>query len=153
MSHPASVPPVRVSPQFPGGFRRASTGALPEGMPAVVAVVGPTGVGKTELSLRLASLLNAEILCADSRQVYRHLDIGTGKPTAAERAVAPHHLLDVVAPDEQFDVADYCRLARAAMTDITARGRPVVVCGGSGLYVRALLRGLFPGPKASPDAL
>ncbi len=82
--------------------------------------------------------MNAEILCADSRQVYRHLDIGTGKPTAAERAVAPHHLLDVVAPDEQFDVADYCRLARAAMADITARGRPVVVCGGSGLWPKKL---------------
>lgn len=118
--------------------------------PPIVAVVGPTSVGKTAFSLRLAVELNAEILCADSRQVYRYLDIGTGKPTAAERAVAAHHLLDVVDPDEGFDVADYCRLARAAISEIATRGRAVVVCGGSGLYIKALLRGLFPAPKADP---
>jgi len=116
-----------------------------------VAVVGPTSVGKTRLALRLASLLNAEILCADSRQVYRYLDIGTGKPTTAERAVAPHHLLDVVAPDEHFDAVEFSRLASRAIRDITSRARKVIICGGSGLYIKALLHGLFPGPKADPE--
>jgi tRNA dimethylallyltransferase len=114
----------------------------------IVAIVGPTAVGKTRLATDLACRLDAEIVSADSRQVYRHLDIGTAKPTASERLVVPHHLLDVVSPDEPFDVADYVRLARAAIDDIARRGRRVVICGGSGLYVRALLRGLFPGPKA-----
>ena len=118
--------------------------------PLVVAVVGPTAVGKTALSLRIAAAIGGEIVCADSRQVYRYLDIGTGKPTAAERSVAPHHMLDLVAPDEAFDVADYARRARRAIADIAARGRPVVLCGGSGLYVKAVLRGVFPGPKAVP---
>jgi len=113
-----------------------------------VAIVGPTSVGKTRLALRLATLLNAEIVCADSRQVYRYLDIGTGKPTQAERGAVSHHLLDVVPPDEDFDAAKFARLARQAIRDINARGRRVIICGGSGLYVRALLNGLFPGPKA-----
>ena len=113
-------------------------------------MVGPTAVGKTRLALELAQHLDAEIVAADSRQVYRHLDIGTGKATRAEQARARHHLLDVVAPDVRFDVADYVHLARRAIVDIAARGRAVVVCGGTGLYVKALLRGLFPGPKADP---
>ncbi len=121
-----------------------------DGSPRIVAIVGPTGVGKTRLATGIAARLGAEIVTADSRQIYRHLDIGTGKPTASERAAAPHHLLDVVDPDAVFDVADYLRLAQAAIRDIVARGRRVVLCGGSGLYVRALLRGLFPGPKADP---
>jgi tRNA dimethylallyltransferase len=118
--------------------------------PRVVAIVGPTAVGKTALALRVAARLDAEIVCADSRQVYRHLDIGTGKPTATERAAAPHHLLDVVDPDEHFDSAEFRRLAVAALEEIGRRGRAVVLCGGSGLYVKALLRGLFAGPKADP---
>jgi tRNA dimethylallyltransferase len=116
-----------------------------------VAIVGPTSVGKTALALRLAPILDAEIVCADSRQVYRYLDIGTGKPTASEQAGAPHHLLDVVAPDEHFDAVEFSCLAREAIRDVTARGRRVIICGGTGLYVRALLKGLFPGPKADPE--
>jgi tRNA dimethylallyltransferase len=118
--------------------------------PRIIAVVGPTAVGKTRLALRLAGELDAEILCADSRQVYRYLDVGTGKPTPAERAAAPHHLLDIVAPDEPFDAADFARLARQAIAEISARERPVIICGGTGLYIKALLQGLFPGPKADP---
>jgi len=122
----------------------------PERTPLVVAVVGPTAVGKTALALRIAAAVGGEIVGADSRQVYRYLDIGTGKPAAAERAIAAHHAIDVVSPDEPFDVADYRGLARQAIAGITARGRPVVLCGGSGLYVKAVLRGLFCGPKADP---
>jgi tRNA dimethylallyltransferase len=118
---------------------------------SIVAVVGPTGVGKTAFALKLAPVLGAEVVCADSRQVYRYLDIGTAKPGPEERRVCAHHLLDVADPDEPFDVADYCRLAHAAIEDVVSRGRAVVLCGGSGLYVRALLRGLFPGPKADPE--
>lgn len=113
-----------------------------------VAIVGPTAVGKSELALALAEAVGGEIVNADSRQVYRHLDIGTAKPSAAERARVAHHLLDVVDPDEQFDVARYRALALEAVGTIAARRRPVVICGGTGLYVRALLRGLFRGPAA-----
>jgi len=112
--------------------------------------VGPTGVGKTRAALHLASQLDAEIVCADSRQVFRYMDIGTGKPTPAERALARHHLLDVVDPDGAFDAADFSEAARESIAGIAERGRSVIICGGSGLYVRALLQGLFPGPKADP---
>jgi len=121
-----------------------------EEAPLIVAVVGPTAVGKTALALRISAAVGGEIVCADSRQVYRYLDIGTGKPTAAEQSIVPHHVIDVVAPDEPFDVADYSDRARRAIADIAARGRPVVLCGGSGLYVKAVLRGLFRGPKGEP---
>ncbi len=116
----------------------------------VVAIVGPTAAGKTALALAVAEAVGGEIVSADSRQVYRHLDIGTAKPTAAERARVPHHALDLVDPDQPFDAASYRAAALAAIADIHARGRAVVICGGTGLYVRALLRGLFRGPAASP---
>ncbi len=116
----------------------------------VVAIVGPTAVGKTELAIAVAEAVGGEIVSADSRQVYRHLDVGTAKPTAAERARVRHHVIDVVDPDAAFDAARYRTLALAAVGDIHARGRAVVICGGTGLYLRALLRGLFRGPAASP---
>lgn len=119
-------------------------------MPRAVVIVGATAVGKSAIAMTLASAIDGEIVSADSRQVYRHLDIGTAKPTAAERARVPHHLLDVADPDERFDVARYRRLAGDAITGIMARRRPVVICGGTGLYVRALLHGLFTGPAAVP---
>ncbi len=115
-----------------------------------VVIVGPTAVGKSALALELASVIDGEIVSADSRQVFRYLDIGTAKPTMDERARVPHHLLDVADPDEPFDVARYRRLALDAIAEITARSRPVVVCGGTGLYIRALLHGLFAGPAAVP---
>ncbi|MBX3027470.1 tRNA (adenosine(37)-N6)-dimethylallyltransferase MiaA [bacterium] len=116
----------------------------------IVALVGPTGSGKTAVSLELAGRWDAEIVNCDSRQVFRGLDIGTAKPTAAERARVPHHLFDVVDPDAAFDAARYAALARAAIADIQSRGRRVLVVGGSGLYLRALRVGLFPGPGADP---
>jgi tRNA dimethylallyltransferase len=114
--------------------------------PRVVALVGPTGVGKTELALQIAVRLDAEIVNADSRQVYRRLDIGSAKPTPAQRALVPHHLLDVVDPDAAFDCARYRHMALEAIDDIARRGRRVLVVGGTGLYVKVLLHGVFAGP-------
>jgi tRNA dimethylallyltransferase len=112
----------------------------------VLALVGPTGTGKTDLSLQLADRLDAEIVNCDSRQVFRHLDIGTAKPSAAERAAAPHHLFDVVDPDQPFDCGRYRELARAAIAEIRSRGRRVVLVGGTGLYLKVLRYGLAPAP-------
>jgi tRNA dimethylallyltransferase len=112
-------------------------------------IVGPTGAGKTGLALEVAEHLGAEIVNADSRQIYREMDIGTAKPTQAERRRAPHHLIDVRTPAEPLDVAGFARLAREAIREVAARGRPVLVVGGSGLYLRALRGGIFSGPAAS----
>ncbi|MGD9765161.1 MAG: tRNA (adenosine(37)-N6)-dimethylallyltransferase MiaA [Candidatus Binatia bacterium] len=116
----------------------------------ILAVIGPTGAGKTELSLEVASRLDAEIVNCDSRQVYRGLDIGSAKPTAAERSAVPHRLFDVVDPDEPFDAARYRDLARAAIAHIQARGRAALIVGGTGLYLKALRYGLCAGPGRDP---
>ena len=117
----------------------------------LVVIVGPTASGKTALACELAERLSAEIVSADSQQCYRGLDAGTAKPTAAERARARHHLLDVAEPEEQLDAAAFVRLAEAAMTDIGKRGKRVIVAGGTGLWIRALLHGLLLAPGASPE--
>jgi len=117
----------------------------------LVFIVGPTGVGKTDVALSLASRLDAEIISADSMQVYRYMDIGTAKPTPAQRRQRPHHLLDVVDPDADFNAALFRQHAMAAIDGIRARGRNVLVAGGTGLYVKALTRGLFAGPARDPD--
>src|SRR5438094_2071473 len=116
----------------------------------LVCIVGPTASGKSALALDLAERLGGEIVSADSRQVYRDLEIGTAKPTAAERARVPHHCLDLVAPGEAFDAARFWDAARAAIADIVRRGRVALVVGGTGLYVRALLGGLCPAPPRVP---
>lgn len=116
----------------------------------LLVIVGPTGAGKTELALRLAEHAGAEIVSADSQQVYRGMDIGTGKASADERARVPHHLLDVIDPDEDMTAARFTELADAAIEDGWQRGKPMVIAGGTMLYVRALLRGLFEGPAADP---
>jgi len=113
-------------------------------------IVGPTGIGKTALALDVAERLGAEIVNGDSRQLYRGMDIGTAKPTAAELARVRHHLIDVRSPGEPLDVAQFCALARAAIADVAGRGRPVLVTGGSGLYLRVLRYGIFAGPGAAP---
>jgi tRNA dimethylallyltransferase len=118
--------------------------------PRVVCLVGPTASGKTELALELAEGAGAEIVSADSRQVYRHLDIGTAKPTAAERRRVPHHCLDVVDPDERFDAARFRAAASSVLAEVSARGCPGLVVGGTGLWIRVLLRGLCPAPGAAP---
>jgi tRNA dimethylallyltransferase len=114
-------------------------------------IVGPTATGKSALAVELAERIGAEIVNADSRQLYLGMDIGTAKPTAEQRARAPHHLLDVCPPDQPLDAARFAALARCAIEDITRRGHPVIVCGGSGLYIKALLKGIFPGPAACPE--
>ena len=118
--------------------------------PPLLVLVGPTAVGKTAVAVRLGALIPIEVVSADSRQVYRGLDIGTGKPSAEERAAVPHHLLDVVDPGERYHAARFRTDARAAIAAIHARGRLPVVVGGTGLYVRALLKGLTPAPPADP---
>jgi len=111
--------------------------------PRVAVLLGPTAVGKTAVALQLAQAMGAEVVGADSLQVYRELNIGTAKPTAAERARVPHHLLDVVDPPEPYDAARYCREGRSVLAQLHRRGVPPLVVGGTGLYVKALLYGLF----------
>ena len=118
--------------------------------PRLVVIVGPTGAGKTRLAIRLAEATGGEVVSADSQQVYAGMDIGTGKVTAEERARVPHHVVDVVRPDEDMTAQRFIDLADRAIADAWVRGKPVIVCGGTGLYVRALLLGLFTGPPASP---
>ncbi len=112
----------------------------------LVVVTGPTAGGKTTLALALAEELGAEIVSVDSRQVYRRLDIGTAKPTPEECQRVRHHMIDVAEVDEIFDAARYANEAALAIADIHARGRSVVLCGGTGLYLRALLDGIAPVP-------
>ncbi len=119
-------------------------------MKPLVAIVGPTATGKTELSIRLAQEIGGEIVNADSRQVYRYMDIGTAKPTAEDRSKIPHHLLDVVDPDEDFSLALYQDMAGRAIEDIHRRGRIPVLVGGSGQYVWAILEG-WSAPEVPPD--
>jgi len=110
--------------------------------PPVIVVTGPTAAGKTGLSLAIALRFGGEVVNADSMQVYRHMDIGTAKPSPEQRAQVPHHVLDVVTPDVPYDAGRYLRDARAAAARVHERGRPVVLTGGTGLYVRAFLEGL-----------
>jgi len=118
--------------------------------PPLLVIVGPTGVGKTSVAVRLAARLSMETVNADSRQVYRGMDIGTGKPTVEDRAALRHHLLDVVNPDERYHAARFRADALEAIDGIRSRGRLPVIVGGTGLYVRALLKGLKPAPPADP---
>jgi tRNA dimethylallyltransferase len=118
---------------------------------AVGFIVGPTGAGKSALAMEVAERLNCEIVNADSRQFYRGMDLGTAKPSAEDRARVPHHLIDVRQPDEALDVAEFAQLARDAIEGIAARGRNPLVVGGSGLYLRVIRGGIFPGPPASAE--
>jgi tRNA dimethylallyltransferase len=112
----------------------------------LIAVVGPTATGKTPLGVALAESIGGEIVSCDSTAVYRGIDIGTDKPTVEERRGIPHHLIDVVDPTETYSAARYAADASAAVRDIRSRGRWPILVGGTGLYYRALIRGLFPGP-------
>ncbi|MBN2311366.1 MAG: tRNA (adenosine(37)-N6)-dimethylallyltransferase MiaA [Candidatus Hydrogenedentes bacterium] len=120
----------------------------PAGAARLLAVVGPTASGKTSLAIELAERLGAEIISADSMQVYRGMAIGTAAPTPDEQARVKHHLVGILTPDQPFSAGEFQRRARAVVAEQAARGRPVIVAGGSGLYLRALIDGLFPGPKA-----
>ncbi|MBC7235776.1 MAG: tRNA (adenosine(37)-N6)-dimethylallyltransferase MiaA [Chloroflexi bacterium] len=118
--------------------------------PKVLVIVGPTGVGKTALAVELGPQFRGEVVSADSRQIYRHMDIGTAKPTPQERARVPHHLLDLVDPDQELTLAHYQRLAMETMKEIWARGKLPMLVGGTGLYVRAVLEG-WTVPQVPPN--
>ncbi|MSQ15537.1 MAG: tRNA (adenosine(37)-N6)-dimethylallyltransferase MiaA [Dehalococcoidia bacterium] len=121
-----------------------------ETRPPLIAIVGPTAVGKTAASIRLASRLNGEIVSADSRQVYRYMDIGTAKPIIEERAAIPHHIIDVAEPDQPYNVALFSDDATAAVQAILSHGKTPLMVGGSGLYVKAIISGLAL-PNVAPD--
>jgi tRNA dimethylallyltransferase len=119
-------------------------------MNKLIAVIGPTGIGKTRLAIQLARRYKGEIINADSRQVYRRMNIGTAKPDSEELAAVPHHLVDIIEPDQEFSLAEYQPLANKAIKDIQARGKISFLVGGSGLYVWAVLEG-WVVPKVAPD--
>jgi tRNA dimethylallyltransferase len=120
-------------------------------MGKLVAIVGPTGIGKTELAIRLAQKFNGEIVNADSRQVYLQMDIGTAKPTKEELALVPHHLIDIINPDEDFSLAQYQKLAYDAINSVQSRGKLPFLVGGTGQYVWAVLEG-WVIPQVPPDS-
>lgn len=120
-------------------------------LPLLVVILGPTASGKTALSLHVAEQMQGEIVSCDSVAVYRELEIGTAKPPKEERQRVPHYLIDIAGPEELVTAGDYSRLARQAIAGIAARGRLPIVVGGSGLYLRALLEGLFHGPPRSEE--
>jgi tRNA dimethylallyltransferase len=119
-------------------------------MNKLIAIIGPTGIGKTKLAIQLASRFDGEIINADSRQIYRHMDIGTAKPIGEELAAVPHHLVDIIEPDKEFSLAEYQQLTDKTIHDIQARGKIPFLVGGSGLYVWAVLEGWIV-PKVAPD--
>jgi tRNA dimethylallyltransferase len=114
---------------------------------SLIIISGPTCVGKTDAAIALAEPLGAEIISADAMQVYRYMNIGTAKPTEEQRARVPHHLIDVANPDEPFSAALFKTMADAVIREIHQKGRPIFVVGGTGLYIKALVRGLFPGQE------
>jgi tRNA dimethylallyltransferase len=115
----------------------------------IITIVGPTASGKSDLALSIAEAFNGEIVNYDSVQIFRHMDIGTAKPSAEERRRVPHHMIDIREPHEEFNAGDYQREARAVLEDLRQRSRLPVLVGGTGLYLRALTEGLFAGPKRS----
>lgn len=136
---------------FSGGVVAALSVTDERTEPLVVVVLGPTGSGKTALSLELAERFGGEIVSCDSVAAYLGMEVGTAKPTTAERRRVPHHLIDVTSPDVPFTAGEYSRQARAALKDIAGRGLMPIVTGGTGLYLRALTEGLFAGPARQED--
>ncbi len=123
---------------------------MPSNNPILI-IAGPTAVGKTDASIMLAQELGAELVNADSMQIYRGMDIGTAKPTKEQRRLVYHHMIDIVEPTQPYSVGDYYRDVRSAIEGITSSGSIPIVVGGTGLYIRALMRGLFHGPPADID--
>jgi tRNA dimethylallyltransferase len=123
--------------------------AMVDTLPLLVVLLGPTASGKTALSLAIATRFNGEVVNCDSVAVYRDFEIGTAKPTAEEQALIPHYCIDIVSPERDYSAGDYERDGRAAIADITSRGKLPIVTGGTGLYLRSLLEGLFDGPQRS----
>jgi len=123
----------------------------PRDEPLLLVILGPTASGKSALAMRLAQQLAGEIVSCDSVALYRHFEIGTAKPSPAQRALVAHHMLDIAEPDEALTAGEYARRARVEIRAIAGRGRLPIVVGGTGLYLRALLEGLFSGPQRSED--
>jgi tRNA dimethylallyltransferase len=121
-------------------------------MNKLVAIIGPTGIGKTKLAIQLGLRFNGEIINADSRQIYRYMDIGTAKPSREELASVPHHLVDIIEPNQEFSLPEYQKLANDAIQDIQSGGKIPFLVGGSGLYVWAVLEG-WVVPKVAPDVI
>ena len=119
--------------------------------PKLIIILGPTGVGKSEVAVEVALEMGGEIINADSQQVYRYMDIGTGKPRLEQRRKVPHHLIDTVDPDEEFNAALFREMALKSAEEIWSRGKKVLLCGGTGLYIKALTHGLFIGPSKDPE--
>ena len=137
-----------IPPRLVESVTIASSSPLGQAKSALaVVILGPTGSGKTALSLRIADRFSGEIVSCDSVAVYRGMELGTAKPTIEERARLPHHLIDVADPDQPFTAGEYSRQARTALSEIASRNRLPIVTGGTGLYLRALTEGLFAGPE------
>ena len=143
--------PYQPGVDLSAGLVAALSTVLAQTDPLAVLLLGPTGSGKTALSLELASRFGGEIVSCDSVAVYRGMDVGTAKPSAEERARITHHLIDVAQPNQPFTAGEYSRRARAALRDISARGRLPIVTGGTGLYLRAMTAGLFAGPERQTE--
>jgi tRNA dimethylallyltransferase len=148
--HPQHTVPQNAGERGPAERDRVTAGGTPP-LPLLVVVVGPTGSGKTALSLALAERFGGEIVNCDSVALYRELEVGTAKPSATDRARAPHHLLDIAELSEYVTAGDYARRARAVLAEIRRRGRLPIIVGGTGLYLRALLDGLSAGPPRSEE--
>ena len=118
--------------------------------PKVIVICGPTGIGKTTVGINLAEKFGGEIIGADSMQIYRHMDIGTAKPTAEERRKVPHHMVDIVDPDDDFDAAQYSEKARMTIAELESQMRLSFIVGGTGLYIKAMLHGLFQSDPVDP---
>ena len=118
--------------------------------PPIIIIAGPTAIGKTAGAIELCRRFSGEVIGADSMQIYRHMDIGTAKPTPAERACVPHHLIDIIPPDAPFDAARYASAARRIIADLHRNRRLPFVVGGTGLYIKALTRGIFQMPPIDP---
>jgi tRNA dimethylallyltransferase len=119
--------------------------------PRIALICGPTGVGKTTVAIEIASALDAEIVNADSMQVYRYMDIGTAKPSSLEQARIPHHMIDIVDPDEPFDAQRYAEMSQNIAFQLAEQGIPVLVAGGTGFYIRALIHGLFESGSGNSE--
>lgn len=120
-------------------------------MVKLIVIAGPTAVGKSDAALKAAMALDGEIINADSIQLYRHFDAGSGKPSARALASVPHHMVDILSPDERFSLWDYNRAAREAIRDVASRGKLPIICGGTGLYIKAVLENLDGGVKGNDD--
>ena len=119
--------------------------------PKIIVICGPTAIGKTTVGIELADRFGGEIVNADSMQVYKHMDIGTAKPTPQELARVSHHLIDVAEPDEPFDAVRFSTMARETTLDLYNQGKVPFIVGGTGLYIKALLHGLFPSQPVDPQ--